>query len=204
MKLIYHGNVKHPNARALARNLGVSLVPGVNEIDDEKARQLLKIYPKAFSEAPRKTALPVAQPAPKPKLEKAKERIRKRIRTHEGTGEMERKQLEERAMRSIEGAARSGVPVEQAEKTVEKSIERGMSGEEIEKVTRAMAYGADKDVDYDALGRFVDRKMEEGERGDELAMSVYKEIDDRSAEKQLEKKEPEKKVPWYKRIFRRD
>ena len=138
------------------------------------------------------------------KLEKAKERIRNRIRTHEGKGEMERKQLEESAERSIEGAARKGVPIEQAERTVEKGIERGMSGEEIEKVTRAMAYGSDKDTDYEELGRFMDRKMEEGERGDELAMSVYKEIDDRQAERALEKKEPEKKLPWYKRIFKRD
>jgi hypothetical protein len=138
------------------------------------------------------------------KLEKAKERIRNRIRTHEGKGEMERKQLEESAERSIEGAARKGVPVEHAERTVEKGVERDMSGEEIEKVTRAMAYGADKDTDYEELGRFMDRKMDEGERGDELAMSVYKEIDDRHAEKLQEKKEPEKKVPWYKRIFKRD
>ncbi len=138
------------------------------------------------------------------KLEKAKERIRNRIRTHEGKGETERKQLEECAERSIEGATRKGVPVEHAERTVEKGIERGMSGEEIEKVTRAMAYGADKDTDYEELGKFMDRKMEEGERGDELAMSVYKEIDDRQAERALEKKEPEKKLPWYKRIFKRD
>lgn len=138
------------------------------------------------------------------KLEQARERIRNRIRTYEGKGEGERKQLEECAERSIEGAARSGVPVEDAERTVEKGIERGMSGEEIEKVTRAMAYGADKDTDYEELGKFMDRKMEEGERGDELAMSVYKEIDDRQAERQQTKEEPKKKEPWYKRIFRRN
>ena len=137
------------------------------------------------------------------KLEKAKERIRNRIRTHEGKGEMERKQLEESAERSIEGAAREGVPIEHAEKTVEKGIERGMKGEEIEKVTRAMAYGADKDTDYEELGRFMDRKMDEGESGDELAMSVYKEIDDRHAEGKQTKEEPKKKEPWYKRIFKR-
>lgn len=137
------------------------------------------------------------------KLVQAKERIRNRIRTHEGKGETERKQLEESAERSIEGAVRKGVPVEHAERTVEKGIERGMSGEEIEKVTRAMAYGADKDTDYEELGRFMDRKMDEGEHGDELAMSMYREIDDRHAEKLEKKGEPEKKLPWYKRIFRR-
>lgn len=132
------------------------------------------------------------------KLEKAKERIRTRVREHEGKGEMERKQLEEHAERSIEGAARSGVPIEHAEKTVEKGIERGMTGEEIEKVTRAMAYGADKNTDYGKLEKFMDKKMAEGEKGDELAMSVYKEIDEKGVEKK------EEKLPWYKRWFRRD
>ena len=136
------------------------------------------------------------------KLEKAKERVRTRIREHEGKGEMEQKQLEESAGRSIEGAARSGVPVEHAEKAVEKGIDRGMKGEEIEKMTRAMAYGADKNTDYDELGKFMDKKMTEGERGDELAMSVYKEIDDKNAVKQQEKKE--EKLPWYKRWFKRN
>jgi hypothetical protein len=132
------------------------------------------------------------------KLEKAKERIRNRVREHEGKGEMERKQLEEHAERSVEGAARSGVPVEHAERAVEKGLDRGMTGEEIEKMTRAMAYGADKNTDYGKLEKFMDKKMAEGERGDELAMSVYKGID----EKQVEKKE--EKLPWYKRWFRRD
>ena len=136
------------------------------------------------------------------KLEKAKERIRNRVREHEGKGEMERKQLEESATRSIEGAARKGVPVEHAEKTVEKGIDRGMKGEEIEKMTRAMAYGADKGTDYEELGKFMDRKMVEGERGDDLAMSVYKEIDDKHALKQQEKME--EKLPWYKRWFKRN
>ncbi|MCK4350768.1 MAG: hypothetical protein KAX13_07910 [Candidatus Krumholzibacteria bacterium] len=136
------------------------------------------------------------------KLEKAKERIRNRVREHEGKGEMERKQLEESATRSIEGAARKGVPVEHAEKTVEKGIDRGMKGEEIEKMTRAMAYGADKGTDYEELGKFMDRKMAEGERGDDLAMSVYKEIDDKHAVKQQEKME--EKLPWYKRWFKRN
>ena len=132
------------------------------------------------------------------KLEKAKERVRTRIREHEGKGETERKQLEVSAERSIEGAARSGVPVEHAERAVEKGIEKGMTGDEIEKMTRAMAYGADKNTDYGKLEKFMDKKMGDGERGDDLAMSVYREIDGQGVE--CEKVE-ENKAPWYKRIF---
>ena len=128
-------------------------------------------------------------------LEKTKERVRKKVRQREGTTEED----EESAVRSVEGAAREGVPVERAEKTVEKAIERGMKGEEIEKVTRAMSYGADKNVDYEKLDSFVSKKIDSGESGDELAVSIYREVDSGS----MEKVEKEKK-PWWKRIFKRN
>jgi len=128
-------------------------------------------------------------------LEKTKERVRKKVRKREGTTEKD----EESAVRSVEGAAREGVPVERAGKTVEKAIERGMKGEEIEKVTRAMSYGADKNVDYKKLDSFVSKKIDSGESGDELAVSIYKEVDSGS----MEKVEEEKK-PWWKRIFKRN
>lgn len=128
-------------------------------------------------------------------LENAKERVRKKTRQRKGTTEDD----EESAVRSVEGAAREGVPVEQAEETVEKAIDRGMNGEEIEKVTRAMSYGADNNVDYEKLDSFVKKKIESGEGGDELAVSIYKEVDSGT----LEKVEEEKK-PWWKRIFGRN
>ncbi len=119
------------------------------------------------------------------KLDQAKERIRTRIRMHDGKGETKRiesqNEYEGSAVRSVEGAARMGVPVEHAEAAVQKGIDRGMTGEEIEKVTRAMAYGADKGTDYNKLGAFMDGKMAEGERGDELARSIYQEIDEGGA-----------------------
>ena len=141
------------------------------------------------------------------KLEQAKERIRTRIRENEGKGETNRiensKEYEGSAVGSVEGAARMGVPVEHAEAAVQKGIERGMTGEEIEKMTRAMSYGADKGTNYDELGAFVDGKMAEGERGDELAGSIYKKIDDRSAEQPVKEQTETKKEPWYKRLFKR-
>ncbi|HSG28415.1 MAG TPA: hypothetical protein VLA34_08030 [Candidatus Krumholzibacterium sp.] len=129
------------------------------------------------------------------RLEEAKERVRVRTRQREGATEED----VESAVRSVEGAAREGVPVERAESSVRKAVDRSMRGEEIEKVTRAISYGADKNVDYGKLDEFIDRRMESGERGDDLAVSIYKEVDSGNLEKA-----PEEKLPWWKRMFRRN
>ena len=128
-------------------------------------------------------------------LDKTKERIRSKARQRKETTE----EYEESAVRSVEGAAREGVPIERAETIVEKAIERDMKGEEIEKLTRAISYGADKNVDYEKLDSFISKKVDSGERGDELAISIYKKVDSGSMEKVKEEKES-----WYKRIFKRN
>ena len=128
---------------------------------------------------------------------------RKRIRKKAGERKGYTKEYEESAVKSIEGAASEGVPVERAETVVEKAMEKDMSGGDIEKVTRAMSYGADKNVDYDKLDSFVTKKIDSGESGDDIAVSIYKEVDSGSLEK-VEKKAVEKKEPWYKRIFKRN
>lgn len=132
------------------------------------------------------------------RLEKAKERIRTKSQSRGEATEDD----EESAVRSVEEAAREGVPVEDAEAMVDKAIDRGMTGREIEQVTRAAAYGADKDIDYNELDGFMDTKMEEGQAGDELAVSIYQEIDRRHDERQQQQEQ--KKEPWWKRIFKRD
>lgn len=48
MNLYYKGNLVYPNARAVARGLGVSLVEGLNQVPDAKGRELLKACPEAF------------------------------------------------------------------------------------------------------------------------------------------------------------
>jgi len=60
-----------------------------------------------------------------------------------------------------------------------------------------MSYGADKGTDYGRLDQLMEKKMNEGETGDDLALSIYKEIDDQHAGKP---EEPVKK-PWWKRLF---
>ncbi len=129
-------------------------------------------------------------------VEQSKTRILERIRARKEAS----REDEESAAVSIEGAAGAGVPVRHVESAVDKAVARDMSGEEIEKMTRAMSYGADKGTDYDELDRFIERKMDEGESGDDLAVSIYKEIDESRPATKPE--EPVKK-PWYKRIFNR-
>ncbi|MBN2071121.1 MAG: hypothetical protein JW814_06640 [Candidatus Krumholzibacteriota bacterium] len=131
-------------------------------------------------------------------LEESKDRVRRKAHDKRGAAG----KYGDSAVISIEEAARGGVPVDKAEAVVEKAIERDMEGEEIEKMTRAMTYGADKNVDYEKLDTFIGKKIDSGERGDDLAVSIYKEIDSGSLEKTEETKE-EKKSVW-KRIFKRD
>ena len=130
-------------------------------------------------------------------LEKAKERIRTRSRQRQDTN----RETEDSSVISIEEAARNGVPIETAERTVDTAIDRGMTGEEIEKITRAMTYGSDKNVDQTRLGDFVQKKMTEGETGDDIAVSIYEEIDSGTLEK---KPVEEKKKSWWRRMFKKD
>ncbi len=126
-------------------------------------------------------------------LEQSKTRILERIRTRKGVSQED----EESAVISIERAAREGVPLNNIESVMNKAITREMACRDIEKVTRAMSYGADKNTDYEQLDRFIERKMDQGETGDDLAFSIYREIDERNAAKS---EEPVRKS-WWKRLF---
>jgi hypothetical protein len=106
---------------------------------------------------------------------------------------------EESAIISIERAARKGVPLQPLEGSMDRAITRRMRGPDIERMTRAMSYGADKNIDYNRLDKFIERKMNEGETRDDLALSIYKEIDEQHAAKP----ETPVKKPWWKRLFGR-
>jgi len=103
-------------------------------------------------------------------LNKIKERVRKNAD----------KTSVETMIYSAEAAARKGVPVQQLGTVTDRSIKKKLSGTEYEKVTRAMAYGVGKNVDYTKLGEFVNSSIDQGLRGNELAISIYKEIAARS------------------------
>jgi hypothetical protein len=127
------------------------------------------------------------------KLEQSRVRILERIRTRGGMS----REDEESAMISVESAAHEGAPLEHVEGTMNRAIDGGMRGRDIEKVTRALSYGADKNIDYNRLDRLIDKRMNEGETGDALALSIYKEIDEQHAGKP---EEPVKKS-WWQRLF---
>lgn len=124
------------------------------------------------------------------KLEQSRTRILGRIQTKGDVPEG----VEESAIVSLEGAAGSGVPIEATESVIDRAVVKRMRGEEIEQVTRAMSYGADKNTDYGKLRNFVNRRIDAGETGDNIAVSVYREIDEGTMVK---------KKPWYKRLFSR-
>ena len=82
------------------------------------------------------------------------------------------------ALLSIEAAAREGVPVESARELIELSIKYGLQGNALETLSRATSSGVGKDIDFDQLNNFVEKKLDDGLRDDELLDEVYKEIDD--------------------------
>ncbi len=85
------------------------------------------------------------------------------------------------ALLYMQVAARNGVPPEAASGLVARMVREGEYPESIEKATRAYAYGLDKQIDFNGLGRFVAQKLKEGLRGDSLAEAIYDEIDRRAA-----------------------
>ncbi len=127
------------------------------------------------------------------KLDQSRIRILERIRNRAGMS----REDEESAIISINGAAREGVPLEHIELAMNRAIIRGMRGRDFERMTRAMSYGVDKNTDYNRLNRLMERKMNEGETGDVLALSIYREIDEQHAGKP---EEPIKRS-WLQRLF---
>lgn len=102
------------------------------------------------------------------------EQIRERIRRNTNKADTET------MLYSAEAAARRGVPLEQLESVTERFIKRKLTAEEYEKTTRAMAYGVGRNIDFRHLGNFVNSNVEQGVRGNELAIKIYKEITSRS------------------------
>lgn len=133
------------------------------------------------------------------RLEDARERVRARARRVEGYGEPD----VESATISVEAAARDGVPIEQAEAVVNDALGAGLTGREIEQMTRALAYGAGRGVSAVELGSFATARIAAGRRGDDLAVAVYAEADRRAGQLATPPAPPPepKKSPWWKRIF---
>ncbi len=80
-------------------------------------------------------------------------------------------------------SARKGVPIRHAKAIVVAAVAEGLKGEGIEKATRAVAYAVGREIDFDQLGKYVNEKLDEGLRGNDLAIEIYKEVARRHEEK---------------------
>lgn len=89
----------------------------------------------------------------------------------------------EQASTSLEIASRVGVPIKNAKGIVQAAMDKGLRGPAIEELTRAASYGVGREVKFDQLGKFVNEKLEQGLRDEELALEVYKEVQRRHEEK---------------------
>jgi hypothetical protein len=72
------------------------------------------------------------------------------------------------------GAARRGVPVETAERLVRAAAERGVSPRGIEVITRALAYGAERDALVANLESFARESLNAGAAPDAIALGIYR------------------------------
>ena len=64
----------------------------------------------------------------------------------------------ENALLSVEMSARKGVPIRHAKAIVVAAIANDVEGKGIEKATRAVAYAAGREIDFDQLGKYVNEK----------------------------------------------
>jgi hypothetical protein len=78
---------------------------------------------------------------------------------------------------SLEMTARKGVPIKHVRSLVEKSVKKKRKVGGIETATRAMTYGVGRDIDFSHLEKSINKKMDRGKKDDELAVAIYKEIE---------------------------
>ncbi len=120
----------------------------------------------------------------KKELGKAKENVHKRAKKLKNFS----KEDLDKALLSVEAAARKGIPIKYAQGLVEKAMEKDIKGKGFETASRAMAYGVGKEIDFDQLGKFVHKKLDKGLRDDKLSIEIYKEITKRHEERLKAKK----------------
>jgi hypothetical protein len=87
------------------------------------------------------------------------------------------------AVLSLEESAKKGLTVQSALQFILNGMEKNCSGESLEKATRAIAYGVQNGAKEDDLLSFAKTCLLRGLRGDELALSIYKEAEKLSIKK---------------------
>lgn len=111
--------------------------------------------------------------------EKELDEAKQAIRTRSESGKMRSKAEIDSAMVAMEAAARKGVPVKDVKSVVDKGLEKGLKGRELEMTTRAMASGVRKGIDMEKLAQFTNQKIDKGVQGDDLSDEIYNEIQNR-------------------------
>lgn len=74
----------------------------------------------------------------------------------------------------FEGAVRYGVPIATAERVVTAAAERGLSPYGIEAITRALAYGAERDARPGELESFAQQGLSGGAAAESIALGIYR------------------------------
>lgn len=74
----------------------------------------------------------------------------------------------------FEGAVRYGVPIATAERVVTAAGERGLSPYGIEAITRALAYGAERNAPLGELESFAQQGLGAGVAAESIALGIYR------------------------------
>jgi hypothetical protein len=74
----------------------------------------------------------------------------------------------------VDRTARAGVPVEDVEGLVERAINRDMSAEDIERLTRAVARGVGKGVGAGEVVEFTEKVMDQEITDEDVVLGVYR------------------------------
>jgi hypothetical protein len=75
---------------------------------------------------------------------------------------------------SVRHTARAGIPIDQTAALVKKGIEKGMTSEDIERMTRAVAYATTHGTAAEETVRYTEKVMDGTVRGEDIALDVYR------------------------------
>jgi len=135
-------------------------------------------------------------------VKQAKEKMRARSKK----GKKLSKAKMDSACVALEEGAKAGIPVEEVNRVVEKGLDRGLHGSEIQAATRAMARGARQGIETAPMADFVQQKLDEGLRGDALSTQIEAEIDrrhtdkvraDAAAQEEMERQKAAQAKKWW-------
>ncbi len=105
------------------------------------------------------------------------------MRAKDKSGKKHNKAEMDSACIALEQGATAGIPIKEVDGVVEKGLEKGLKGKELQATTRAMAHGARQGLETASMAAFVHQKLDEGLRGDALSTQIESEIERRHADK---------------------